>query len=132
MYNMGIFLYISGILQNFVWIHGTYILGGNSEIGAHAQSDIGQLICLRYLFRPTAVSNLKLFPQKKIFLSPCTTCFEWGFEINLFISIFLINIKTCQQIWRVRNSEKYIFINVILWHKKPLLELRRRHGPCGV
>ena len=52
------------------------ILGGNSEIGAHAQSDIGQLICLRYLFRPTAVSNLKLFPQKKIFLSPCTTCFE--------------------------------------------------------
>ena len=35
------------------------ILDGNSEIGAHMSSEIGKLICLRHLFKSTAVANLK-------------------------------------------------------------------------
>ena len=34
------------------------ILDGNSEIGAHARSDLGDLICLSHLSRTRAVINL--------------------------------------------------------------------------
>ena len=33
-----------------------YILNGDSKIGEHVYSEIGNLICLRHLFRSTAVA----------------------------------------------------------------------------
>ena len=39
------------------------ILNGNSEIGAQVNRDLGNLICLRYLFRSTAVADTTVFSQ---------------------------------------------------------------------
>ena len=41
------------------------ILDGNSEIGAHLWCDIGQLICLKHLFRPSAVTYLIFSSSQK-------------------------------------------------------------------
>ena len=37
------------------------ILDGNSEIGVHVRCEIGNVICLRNLFRSRAAANLTIF-----------------------------------------------------------------------
>ena len=44
------------------------ILDGNSEIGAHVWSEIGAKICLRHLFRSTAVAGLKSLLNRPVCL----------------------------------------------------------------
>ena len=45
------------------------ILDGYSEIGGNVQSEIGNFICFRHLYRSKAVANLKLISEKSFFPS---------------------------------------------------------------
>ena len=51
------------------------IYDGISEIGAHLQNGIGNLICLPHLFGSSVDPNMKLCPKKAFFLYVCATCF---------------------------------------------------------
>ena len=45
------------------------LLGGNSKLGAHEWSEIGNFICYRQLFRPKEVAKLKfIFKKLAVFL----------------------------------------------------------------
>ena len=55
------------------------ILDGNSEIDAHARSNLSYLICSRPLIR-LAVTN-RIFPRKRpIFPYTCATCSELPYD----------------------------------------------------
>ena len=48
---------------------------GNSERGAHVNSNICYLICLRHLNRSRAVTN-RIFSEKKLFFQTCASYYE--------------------------------------------------------
>ena len=50
------------------------VLYGNLELGSHVWVEIGNLICLRHLFRSGAVVNINLFGKKHVYLHTCATC----------------------------------------------------------
>ena len=58
------------------------IYDGNSEIGAHLQSKISNLICTRHLFRLSAVANLILFLESPDILHLFATYFELSSDIK--------------------------------------------------
>ena len=59
------------------------IIDGNSEIGAHARSNLCYLNCLRHLIRLRAIKNLIFFLQERpIFLDTCATCSELPSNIS--------------------------------------------------
>ena len=60
------------------------ILDGNSENGAHVRNNLCYLICLRYLIRSRAVTNL-VFPKRPIFLDACATFYESPSNLNTTI-----------------------------------------------
>ena len=45
-----------------------FTLDGNSEIGAHVLSKMGNLICSRHLFSSTAVTYLIFFQNSSLFI----------------------------------------------------------------
>ena len=80
------------------------ILDGSSEMGAHVWSGIGNLICLRHLFRARAVANLKKLCQKRpVFLHKCATCFEQPSSTNkilyCYFQIFVVVTIVEAKMW---------------------------------
>ena len=57
------------------------ILDGNSDISAHFWSEIGALICLRHLFRSTAVADLKSISKRPVCLHTGATIAELPSDI---------------------------------------------------
>ena len=58
------------------------IKDGNSEMGAHVLSKIGNLIRLIHSFRSTAITNLKLIQKRSEYVKTCALCFELLSDIN--------------------------------------------------
>ena len=61
------------------------VIDGNSEIGVHISSGIGNLTCLRHLFRSTAVIAEIIFGKN---------CFPSHVRKVLLVTIY-INTMTC-------------------------------------
>ena len=60
-------------IRKFVFELMVLILDGNSEIGAHVLSKIGNLICLEHLFRSTTDTYLTDIFGKGMIILACAT-----------------------------------------------------------
>ena len=74
------------------------LLDSNSEIGAHVWSEIGNLICLRYLSRSKAVVNLKCTLRNTCFLHTCATCSELPSNLSAMILLSTEQVFKAQEV----------------------------------
>ena len=79
------------------------ILDGNSEIVAHVYSKIGNLICLRHLFRVAII----IFKKRPILLHTCATCYELPSKISTIVWNIVV-------LYRMSNSLVQIHYVTIL------------------
>ena len=113
-------------MHNAMYDHGTYILDGNSEIGAHVRRNICYLICSRHLIKSRAVTNQKKnLLQKGLFLYAYATCSE----LSSYLSTILINIGyTCLQLDEFLQTRYtslgrciilwvYLYINIYIYRR---------------
>ena len=70
----GCFEYFANVEIRVFCCYFYVMLAGNSEIGAHAKSNLFHLICLSHVIRSRAVT-IQVFPENTLFSSCVRTIF---------------------------------------------------------
>ena len=95
------------------------LLDGIPGIGAHEQSEIGNLICCRLLFRSSAVANLEPSSNANFFYEACTTCSEVPSNRSTMLSIFqhfrFINNNFSER-FTIKHNQSCCFNSINVWN----------------
>ena len=102
-------------MKKFSVTHDTNILVGNSEVGAHVWSEIGNVSYVRHLFRSRA--NLIFFHKIHVFLHTCATCSELPSNVSTRLSALLLRIfaKGIMQLFIINKGLSYILYYILYY-----------------
>ena len=79
----GCFEYFANVEIRVFCCYFYVMLAGNSEIGAHAKSNLFHLICLRHVIRSRGVTNWIFSPKRPIIIQACAACSELPSNIHM-------------------------------------------------
>ena len=87
-----------------------HLLDGNLKKGAHVWSEIGNFICIRYLFLSIAITFF-MYYKRTVFLPMCTSSFD---ELPYYISTMLSTLAkimkgTIYDINEISHSCRFFF-----------------------
>ena len=110
------------------WPHGTYIIYGNPEIGAHVRRNLSYLICLRHLIGSRAVTY-RIFFLWKYLVSSIRSQHVLSYYLIMVPCMHLIHAKNI--CWAILRRGLKINLYKTSWSKNKLITGEVNYLDCS-